>query len=721
MEKHEIQKRMAELAGELKEHSRLYYQEVSPAISDAEYDRLFHELEDLEAKYPLLAPPDSPTRRVGAQPSPSFAPVEHQRPMLSLDSSADEKVVHTFLGRLERIGAKGAELLVQPKIDGLSIELVYENGRLAVASTRGDGRVGEDVTPNIRQMVREPGEADEDDEDKIPDPLKGDPPAKVVVRGEVYMGREEFQRLNRQLVEDGREPFSNPRNAAAGSLRQKDSTVTKERPLAFFPFELMNAEDLGYATDRESLLALHELGFESVKSAQLKTARILEELEHYHFEFMRDRESLTYEIDGMVIKLDDFGLRAQLPSTTRTPLWAVAWKFPPRQKETTVRDIVHQVGRTGKITPVALLDPVDVGGATVSRATLHNMDEIKRLGIRLGDKVRVVRSGDVIPKIVEVLKGPLEKPKVCPSCGTTLEPSRSLTKDFKRQASVDIMGKKLRVSLEEPGHQTKAVLEIEGADLVCPNTMGCPAQIEASIQHFAGRQAMDIEGLGPERVRTLRELGFITGVASLYRLAEREAELAALPGWGEVSARNLIRAVEDSRGASLDRFIFALGIPSVGQVTARNLALKFGSFESLAGAGLDDLAGVEGMKTGIPEAVHGFFRDPVSGKAAGELARLVEPSPMATGGAGAESLPLFNQSIVFTGKLERITREEAEALARQNGARTVKGVSKTTSLVVVGENPGSKADKARKMGRPIIGELEFLRLVGRETGSGENG
>ena len=301
----------------LKEHSRRYYQDGKPSISDAEYDRLFHEYQALEEKYPDLAPEDAPTKLVGAAPSASFAPVEHLRPMLSLDSSADEKVVHTFLGRLERIGAKGVELLVQPKIDGLSIELVYEGGKLIKGSTRGDGRVGEDVTPNLLGV------------EGIPHGLATGAPGKVVVRGEVYMGREEFQRLNRQLVEEGQEPFANPRNAAAGSLRQKDASVTRSRPLAFFPFELMNAEELQYATDSASLKALRELGFGQIDTAQLETARTLEELETRHREFMEHREELTYEIDGMVIKLDDFGLRAQLHSTTRTPLWAVAWKFPP--------------------------------------------------------------------------------------------------------------------------------------------------------------------------------------------------------------------------------------------------------------------------------------------------------------------------------------------------------------------------------------------------------
>lgn len=665
MDRQKAKKRIAELSQEIRRHNQLYYQDGKPQISDAGYDLLLAELKELEGEHPDLVLAESPSQTVGAAPAPSFAPVTHFHPMLSLDSSNRRSFVEAFLRRLEKINAAGARLLAQPKIDGLSIELVYRRGKLEIGSTRGDGRIGEDVTPNLFHVQG------------IPQKLKGDPPELVVVRGEVYMDKEEFLALNKRLLEQGEEPFANPRNAAAGSLRQKDPSITAQRPLAFFPFELVNAPELGHARDSESLAQMGQWGFE-VKADHMKTAASQEELEKFHQDYQDQREGLPYEIDGMVIKLDDLGLRQELHSQARHPLWAVAWKFPPRQEVTTVRDVVIQVGRTGKLTPVALLDPVDVGGATVSRATLHNFGELARLGLRQFDRVRVVRAGDVIPQVVEVVEHgsqgapPLGPPGHCPVCGEEVEQ--------------------------------------DGAYHLCPNHLGCPAQIEAAIRHYVSRNAMDIEGLGPKRVRQLLDENYISDVASLYGLPAKREALAGLEGWGELSADNLVQAIEASRGKTLDRFLFALGIKGVGEVIARRLAQNFGSLEKLMQAGEEDLAEVEGVTEKLPKRIRRFFSDPATSAVARRLAAEVKPAEVAE--PSQVGLPLAGMSVLFTGSLEKMTRGQAESLARRLGAKTVKGVSKNTSLLVAGSNPGSKLDKARKLGIRIISEEEFLNIGG---------
>ncbi len=430
------------------------------------------------------------------------------------------------------------------------------------------------------------------------------------------------------------------------------------------------------------MASLRDWGLPVTEDQFHEPAHGLAEIAAYHQDMRERRENLAYDVDGVVIKLDRFDLRAELTSPARAPLWAVAWKFPPRQEITTVRDIVVQVGRTGKLTPVALLDPVDVGGATVSRATLHNFGEVARLGVRQGDRVKVARAGDVIPQVVEVAEAgpfalpPLAPPRQCPVCG--------------------------------------AAVVAEGAYHLCPNAIGCPAQIEAAIRHWAGRQAMDIEGLGPRRVAELRARGLLTDLASLYELPRHQDALAALDGWGEVSARNLVVAIEKSRGAGLDRFLFALGIPSVGAVTARHLARRFRSLSALAAATAEELAQVETVKAGMPERIRAFLSEgSASGRAARALDRAVGPLPPEEPAAAGGELPLLGRSVVFTGGLSRLSREEAESLARRAGARTSGSVSKATGLVVVGENPGAKAAKAQALGVPTVDEAGFLALLGR--------
>ncbi|MFH1060852.1 MAG: NAD-dependent DNA ligase LigA [Pseudomonadota bacterium] len=657
-------RRVAELSAVIRRHNRLYYSEDRPEISDAAYDALLAELQDLEARYPGLRLPDSPSQRVGAPVQTSFAPVTHYRPMLSLESKADPALAEDFLRRLDQAGAAGALLLAQPKIDGLSVELVYESGLLKLGSTRGDGATGEDITPNLRTVG------------DIPAHLNA-APALVVVRGEVYMDRAGFEALNRGLVELGQEPFANPRNAAAGSLRQLDPRVTAGRPLRFFPFELVNAVELDLTSDHESLQRLGQWGF-PVGADHLHQGRDLEWMTALHAGYLARRDDLPFEIDGMVVKVDDLGLRESLGARSRTPRWAIAWKFPPRQEITTVRDIAVQVGRTGKLTPVALLDPVDVGGVTVSRATLHNFEQLARLDVRIGDRVRVERAGDVIPKVVEVARPGqprrdlLLPPASCPVCA--------------------------------------AAVAQEGANHRCQNTLGCPAQIKGALEHYASRTALDIEGLGEKRIDQLREKGLLGDLPSLYRLEDHRAELETLEGWGELSAANLLRNIAASRGKPLARFVFALGIPNVGEATARDLANHFGTFDGILNASAAELATVAGVGPVVAQSIRAFFDRPETLATAQELAALVAPEPVPESERLRQG-PLQGLSVVLTGALTGLSRPEAEELVRAAGGKATSSVSKKTGLVVAGAEPGSKVDKARALGVEIIDEAEFLRRV----------
>ncbi|MCB2187844.1 MAG: NAD-dependent DNA ligase LigA [Deltaproteobacteria bacterium] len=665
---HELEtarRRIAELSAQLRRHSQLYYSLDQPAISDTAYDALFHELEDLEAAWPQLVQPDSPTQTVGAPVKTSFRPVTHHEPMLSLESKGEFAVVTDFLRRLHEAGLGDALLLAQPKIDGLSLELVYRSGMLAVAATRGDGVTGEDITPNVRTM------------DEVPAWLPGVEAPLVVVRGEAFLDRQGFLELNRGLVQEGQEGFANPRNAAAGSLRQQDPAVTATRPLKFFPFELVTARDLGLASDQEAMARLGEWGF-PLREDHNHWGRGPDFAQEMHARYQQSRDELPFEIDGVVFKLDRLDERDQLGARTRTPRWAVAWKFPPRQELTLVQGVVNQVGRTGKITPVALLEPVDVGGVTVSRATLHNFGEVARLGVRVGDRVRVERAGDVIPRVVEVAtegqpRGPeVLPPERCPVCGTRVEAA--------------------------------------GAYHLCPNTLGCPAQIQAALRHYAGREAMDIETLGPKRVAQLMEAGLLSDLPSLYRLESQRAKLTSLEGWGELSADNLLASIESTRGKPLERFLLALGMPGVGQATARDLARYFPDIAALQKARPEELARVPGVGPVVAAGVREFFDRPETAAAAQALYEEVQPTPPAQA-ADAAPGPLAGQTVVFTGALTRFTRPEAEELVRRLGGKAAASVSARTSLVVAGPGAGTKAAKARELGVEVIDEDEFLRRV----------
>lgn len=714
--------RIDQLSKELRRHNRLYYVDNQPEISDAEYDNLLNELEELESLFPQLRVSDSPTQTVGSPIKTSFKPVQHFRPMLSLESKVDRVVVNDFLRRLLDYKAGSARLIAQPKIDGLSVELDFRNGLFWQGSTRGDGLTGEDITPNLRTLA------------DIPNRLKGRYIERLVVRGEVFMSRNGFFELNKKLISLGIEPFANPRNAAAGSLRQMDPNITAQRPLNFFPFEICNAIELGLENDRDTFDLLDTAGFPIYRDHQ-HSGTSLEFLEKLHKDYEAHREKLPFEIDGIVIKVDDLALRERIGTRSRTPRWAVAWKFPPRQKRTIVRDIVAQVGRTGKITPVALLDPVDVGGVTVSRATLHNYNEVLRLGVRVGDTVRVERAGDVIPRVAEVLPCPTLPPSSCPSCGTHLIRTVK-TDEVIRQKTIDILGITVMARIEgKLPNKSKPIkdmpaanapdaepalrffLESEGADHICPNHFGCPAQALASITHFASRGAMDIEGLGPSRVEELMSLDLISDVVSIYALKEKQEQLADLKGWGEQSAGNLINAIAQTRGKTFDRFVFALGIPGVGEATARLLAQTFAGLKELIAASQKNLEKLETVGPEVASKIVDFFAEPKNKNAALKLYDEIRPVPAKKAEVGRLFAGL---TVVFTGELQNLTRSQAEELVRNLGGKTAGSVAKSTGLVVAGPGAGSKLEKARGLGVEVIDEQEFQRRIAEE-GPGPQG
>jgi len=663
-----IRRRVAELREQIDYHNYRYYRLNDPEISDAAYDELFRELRQIEERYPELIIADSPTQRVEVKALETFRPVTHHRPMLSLESSHEPKILEDFLRRTrEAAGGIPVECLVQPKVDGVSLELVYEDRRLSRAATRGDGFTGEDVTLNIRAVAA------------IPKVLTDEAPARVVVRGEVFMPVEGFRALNEQLILDNLRPFANPRNAASGSLRQLDPAVTAGRPLELYPFELMNAPELGYERESDALAAMFRWGL-PVGDMALVRCSFLEEIQEVHGRFSATRDQLPFEVDGIVVKVDSLPLREAMGTRARNPRWAVAFKFEPREEVTRVEKIMAQVGRTGKLTPVALLLPVDVGGVTVSRASLHNYGEVDRLDVRPGDTVRIKRAGDVIPQVVEVVGSgvprgePTRPPEHCPVCAADV----------------------VRV----------------GAYHKCPNRLGCAAQIHGSIRHYGSRSALDIEGLGEKTVATFLEKGLITDLASLYRLSSEK--MASLDGFGELSARNLLDAIEKSREPELDRFLYGLGIPNVGEKTASDIAKAFGSFEAIRKASLDNLLGVTGVGPVVAQSVVGFFSNPATNEALDRL--LLEVKPRRVAAAEGSQTQFTGKTFVFTGNLERFTRGEAEKLVESLGGSTSSSVSRKTDYVVYGPGAGTKLEKARGLGITLLAEEEFLKLIGKEQG-----
>lgn len=663
--------RIDELRRLIEHHNRLYYQHDTPEISDAEYDGLFLELLGLEEQYPELASTDSPTQRVGGGPIDRFAPVEHRLPMLSLENALTEADIADFDQRVKRnlglIADPELEYVCEPKMDGLAVELIYEKGVLVSASTRGDGVTGEDVTGNVRTVRG------------IPLKLHlQDPPDLLEVRGEIYLPLEPFRRFNAERVEAGEQPFANPRNAAAGSIRQLDPRIAAKRPLAFFCYAPGAVIGHPFLSQSLFLRAVKEWGIPvNPLAARVKGVSAIMA---YYREMAANRETLPYEIDGVVVKVDSFAVQVELGEKSRSPRWAIAWKFPPRQAETVVEEIIPSVGRTGVITPVARLRPVEVSGVVVSRATLHNWEELRKKDIRAGDTVVVERAGDVIPAVVRVV---LEKrdsssqepetPSNCPECGSSV---------------------------------------VKIPDEVALRCLGlsCPAQIRESIIHFASRRAMDIEGVGDRYVEQLLALGLVRSVADIYRLSREDFD--RFERMGDRLAENLMTAIEKSKQPDLARFIFALGIRHVGEHTAKLLADGFGCMENLQKAGEDELLAIREIGPQVARSITGFFAEPANIKVLQDLyAAGVSPAAAEkkTGGR------FTGVTFVFTGTLSRFNRDEAKRMVESEGGHSAGSVSRKTGYVVAGEDAGSKLVKARELGVRILTEDEFLKLLQEES------
>ncbi|MDD3748705.1 MAG: NAD-dependent DNA ligase LigA [Candidatus Bipolaricaulis anaerobius] len=662
----EVRARVEALRAEIRRHDYLYHVLDRPEITDAEYDRMFRELVDLEARYPELVTPDSPTQRAGAPPAAEFRPVPHALPMLSLQNCFRDEELAEWHDRVRRLlGEERVEYVCEPKLDGLSVELVYEDGVFVVGSTRGDGRVGEDVTANLRTIRQLPLRLF---------PVNGSVPRLLEVRGEVYMEKAAFLRLNEERARRGEPEFANPRNAAAGSLRQLDSTITARRPLKLFCYHVGRVEGIEIRSQAQLLTTFPSLGLPV--NPRWKLGRDLPEVRAYYRELLAERDEVPYATDGMVVKVNDFSQRERLGEIARAPRWAIAYKFPAEEALTRVREIVVQVGRTGALTPVAHLDPVEVSGVTVSRATLHNEDEVRRKDVRVGDWVIVRRAGEVIPEIVRALperrtgeEREFQMPKLCPACGGPV--------------------------VRPAGEATHR----------CEN-LSCPARIKEAILHYASRRAADIQGLGEKLVDRLVETGLVARISDLYRL--RREDLLAVERMGEKSAQNLLDAIERSKGMSLARLIFALGIRHVGERVAELLAERFPSLEALSHATVEELTALRGVGPQIAQSIVSFFRNEENQRLIAELAAVgVDPS------AGApQAGPLSGKVFVFTGTLGGLTRDEAQRLVVSRGGRVASTVSRQVDYVVAGENPGSKLDRARELGIPVLTEAEFRRLIG---------
>jgi len=680
MDREHAAKRIAELREQIRHHDYLYYVKDAPVVSDAKYDRLFKELEKLEERFPELLSPDSPTQRVGGEPVEALPRVEHAAPMLSLDSDQDEAALRRFDERLRKaLGAGAVSYVLEPKLDGASVEFVYRRGLLARAATRGDGRVGEGITENVRTIAAVPLRLRADGgEDGRP------VPEFLAVRGEVIMRIEDFERLNERLLEEGREPFANPRNVAAGALRQLDPRETAAKPLDVFFYDVLALDWDGAGGDpptgaaiesqQDVLAALAGWGLKT--SPLARPAERVAEILAFHADLLAERDDLPYEIDGVVIKLDDLAARESLGATSRHPRWAFAFKFPPRKQVTRLLRIVPSVGRTGVVTPVAMLRPVELGGVTVSRATLHNREEVARKDVREGDTVRVQRAGDVIPQVIEVIaepgreRGPQWKmPEKCPSCGTRL--------------------------IER------------GPFTVCPNSFECPAQLVGRVVHFASREALDIEGLGDKTAKLLVDQGLVERLPDLFDL--RPEQLTPLEGFAEKSAGDLVAGIAKASTVELARFLYGLGIPEVGLATARDLAAHFGTFEAIREAGEEALQEVKGVGPRMAEQIAAFFAERHNAEVIDKLlagrVKLIEGEPRPAGG------PLAGKTFVFTGGLAGLSRPEAKERVEALGARVTGSVSKNTDYVVAGEDPGSKLDKARELGVTVLDEEGFVALL----------
>jgi len=683
MNEAEAANRLMRLAKEIARHDKLYHDQDEPEITDAEYDALVRENRELEEKFPQLVRKDSPSKRLGAAPTSALAKVAHARPMLSLENAFSADEVLEFVARVRRFlnlpASEPVALTAEPKIDGLSCSLRYENGKLVLAATRGDGTIGEDVTPNAR-TIRD-----------IPQTLSG-APAIIEVRGEVYMSKADFAALNERQEAAGGKIFANPRNAAAGSLRQKDASVTAARPLRFLAHGWGEiSEPLG-ATQSEAMARLEALGFPV--SDLLKRCDSIDEALAQYAAIEHARADLPFDIDGVVYKVDRLDWQERLGQVARAPRWGLAHKFPAEKAETELLAIDIQVGRTGKLTPVGRLKPVGVGGVIVQNVTLHNRDEIARLGLRVGDRVRIQRAGDVIPQVVKNLtrdekRDPYIFPDHCPEC------------------------------------QSEAVAEEGEVDVRCTGGLICPAQRIERLKHFVSRGAMDIDGLGEKSIVEFVELGWLTGPADIFRLKEHRGELVGREGWKEKSVDNLLAAIEAKRAPDAARLLFGLGIRHIGAVTARDLMKALGSLPVLRRhveqmnemyrlqngarvAAPADYFGIDGIGSAVNESLRDFFHEPHNIELWDDL--LTEVSPP-TYVSDARETEWTGKTIVFTGTLETMSRDEAKAQAERLGARAAGSVSAKTDLVVAGPRAGSKLKKAEELGIRVATEAEWAEIV----------
>lgn len=661
------EERVKELHALLHEHAHRYYVLDAPTISDGEYDLLFQELLALEKAHPELITADSPSQRVGGAPLDRFNQVEHRVPMLSLENAFSDDDLLDFEAKLLRFLSRDITLsyVAEPKLDGLAVELVYEEGILVLGSTRGDGKIGEDITGQLRTVKA------------IPLRLKNSPPSLLEVRGEVFMGKDGLQKLNDQQLRMGKQPFANPRNAAAGSLRQLDPAITASRPLDFFSYGVSVPADSGCTGHYEMLEYLETLGLPVNRLTRRCSS--MDEVIDAFASLAGQRHELPYEIDGMVVKVDPLALQERLGNKARAPRWAIACKFPATQATTILRDVEFQVGRTGAVTPVAILEPVNVGGVTVSRATLHNQDELERKDLHYGDTVLIQRAGDVIPEIVKAvteartgLEQAIRIPQNCPVCNHPLS-------------------------------------KPEGEAVTRCHNPHCYAQRLRSLIHFTSKAGLDIEGLGKKYIEQLFELKIIRDIPDIFTLPRNR--LAQLDGWGEKSADNVISAVQKRRTPPLSRLLAALGIRFIGEVTATLLEHHFSDLDQLVSASREELLEIEGIGEQAASSIVDYFSD---ARVQEMLARLqtagVRPAVQQN---DSGNLPLADQVILFTGSLQTISRNEAKKLVRENGGQIATSVTRKTTHVVAGEKAGSKLTKAQEMGKTILTEAEFLRLLGR--------
>lgn len=658
--------RIRELVDQISYHDTKYYVDDSPEISDYEYDMLVKELSELEERYPDLVLPDSPTKRVSGKPLDEFPQVEHKVAMLSLDNCYSHEELREFDSRVRKYtGDEKVEYVVELKIDGLGIALMYEDGVFVRGATRGDGKIGEDVSSNIRTIR------------SIPLKLKPEGGLRTVeVRGEVYMPTEGLRKLNKEREKSGEPLFANPRNAAAGSIRQLDPKIAASRPLDAYFYTLSYSADPMPPTHEKCLEAMRRSGLRTSPHTRLFDSidKVLEHIDSW----ASKREELEYEIDGMVVKVNSIDQQQRLGYTAKNPRWAIAYKYPPKQMTTKLRDIVVQVGRTGTLTPVAVLEPVEIGGVTVSRATLHNEDEVRRKGIRIGDTVLVERAGEVIPQVV--------KPVV--------EKRTGAEKEFRMPDKCPVCGSK---AVREEGEVARR----------CVNA-SCPAQVKERLRHFCARDAMDIEGVGPALIDQLVEAGLVKNAADLYSLTQDQ--LLTLEGVAEKSSENVLSSIAASKERPFERVLLALGIRHVGWTTARTLAESFGSMGRIMDANEEELTKVEGVGKIVAAAVRDFMADSSNR----ELIARLRKAGLKMESAGLRGGPLQGKCFLFTGELRTMPRAEAESLVESLGGKISSTVTKATDFVVVGENPGSKLAKAKAANKTILDENAFLRMVGRK-------